>query len=392
MHEDVDDEELVAVTPYGLETTCAEEITRMGGYEIEARTGVVRYTGNLYRSNLMLRTAMRVLRPLREFTITNPKGLYAESRKVNWPAILTPTMTFAVDAHTKSSLLRSGRYVGQVVKDAVADSLRRSKGTRPSVDTSAPHVRIHVSVNDRHVWLALDSSDPPLHKRGYRVQSVAAPMNECLAAALVRMTGFDGTGVFIDPMCGSGTIPIEASLIARNVGPGLLRERFGFFGWRDFDEERWRRERRRAEEAVVAEPDVLVIGADSDRSALSAARRNAEASESAIRLIHAPFDRLRSRLDEESEARIRDAFERRLLLNPPYGRRMSEVDEAELYRSIGDTLKQDFAGFIAWVITASKAGRKSIGLRHSRSLPVYNGGLECRLRRYEMHERNEYGN
>lgn len=379
------DEELVAITPYGLETVCAEEITRIGGYGIEARTGVVKFTGDLYAANLKLRTAMRVLRPLREFSITNPRGLYAESRRVPWQSLLTPSMTLAVDAHGKSDLLRSDRYVGQVVKDAVVDSLRRHGGRRPSVNVGDPDVRIHVSVHGRQVWLALDSSDPPLHKRGYRVTSVAAPMNECLAAALVRMTGFDGTGVFIDPMCGSGTIAIEAALLALNKSPGLLRESFGFMRWRDYDSNRWTKLREHAAQEVIAAPDATIIASDYASEAVAAARRNADVAGVEIRFYSKAFDELRSSFDSDTERRISAAFDRRLVMNPPYGERMAVDDEASLYRSIGDTLKQDFAGFTAWIITASQTGRKSIGLRHSQSLPLYSGGLECRLRRYEMH-------
>jgi putative N6-adenine-specific DNA methylase len=210
-------------------------------------------------------------------------------------------------------------------------------------------------------------------------------MNECLAAALVRMTGFDGTGVFVDPMCGSGTIALEAALLACNKPPGLLRDAFGFMRWRDYDRNRWNKLLSQASAEVVQAPEATIIASDHDSEAVAAARRNAEVAGVEIRFYSRRFDELRSAFDEETERRIAAAFDRRLVMNPPYGERMAVDDEASLYRSIGDTLKQDFAGFTAWVITASQTGRKNIGLRHSQSLPLYSGGLECRLRRYEMH-------
>lgn len=211
-------------------------------------------------------------------------------------------------------------------------------------------------------------------------------MNECLAAGIVRISGFDGRGVFIDPMCGSGTIAIEAAMVASRVAPGLTRESFGFFSWRDFDGERWRSLRSKAESRIVSEPTAVVVSADSDERALAAARRNARAAgvEKHIRFILAPFAELAKRMDADTRRVMEDSFDRVIVMNPPYGERIDVSDETSLYRSIGDTLKRDFPGFTAWVMTGSQAGRKSVGLRHSQSVALYNGPIECRLRRYEI--------
>lgn len=379
-------EDLVAVTPYGLETVCAEEITRIGGYGAEAQTGIVRFVGDLYESNLRLRTAMRVLRPLREFTAANPKDLYAEAARIRWPDLLTPSMTLAVDARTKSEIFRSGRYVGQVVKDAAVDSIRRSRGDRPSVNPKSPDVRVNVSVSGNKFWIALDSSDPPLYRRGYRQVTVEAPMNECLAAGILRIAGFSGRGTFVDPMCGSGTLAVEAAMVASGIAPGLLRESFGFFTWRDFDSNRWNRLRRTVAAESLERPSALVVAADRDGRAVDAARRNARTAGVAesIRFLRVRFDRLVDELDPDVRQELFAGIDRLIVMNPPYGERMSVDDEVSLYRSIGDTLKQNFPGFTAWVITGSSTGRKSVGLRHSQSVPLFNGPIECRLRRYEI--------
>lgn len=333
-----------------------------------------------------MRTANRVLLPLGEFACASEADLYEGVHALAWTDWLTPEMTLAVDASVRDSVLTHSRYVALKTKDAIVDRIRDARGARPSVDAARPSVRVHVRLFRNRCTVSVDAAGTSLHERGYRMAGGPAPLKETLAAALVLLSGWQPTQPLLNPMCGSGTIAIEAALGAAEVAPGLLgggQRRFGCESWRDFRPDLWRSVRREAEArraaAAARRPRASVWASDRDVRALAATRKNARAAGVADRLhiARCALDDLRPPTGQPAGV---------LIMNPPYGERLGERAQlAPLYTALGDLLKHHFAGWTAYVLSGAPTLAKSIGLRTSRRIALWNGPIECRLLRYALY-------
>jgi len=368
-----------AAVPRGAEEIAAGELEQLGLLEVAAGRGGVAFSCNregLYRANLWLRTASRVLVQLAVFPCTTPEDLYAGVHAVAWADLITPDMTMAVDCSLRDSNLTHSGFVALKTKDAVVDRIRETCGSRPNVDTASPDVRINVHLSRNVCTVSLDSSGDALDRRGYRLERTEAPLRETLAAAVVALTGWDGSLPLADPMCGSGTIPIEAALLAARVAPGLKRS-FGFQRWLDFDERMWKRLLKEAEGGIRRLPVGLITGYDRDSRALVLAARNAAMAgfEGQLHFFHAAMEAFRPEGDKGV-----------VIINPPYGRRLGEEDELrELYCQIGDIMKKRCRGWTGYILTGNLELAKYIGLKAARRYVLFNGAIECRLLKYELY-------
>jgi len=370
--------EVVAKTFSGLEEVLAEELNGLGVQEIQIGKRAVSFRGNqelLYQANLYLRTALRILKPIAEFFIENESDLYRKIRDIGWSSYLGVDDTLAVDGVVKSDRIRHSKYLALKVKDAIADQFREKFGRRPSVNVSDPTLRLNVYLYNDRCTVSLDSSGDSLHKRGYRLESTQAPLNEVLAAGMVLLSGWDRHSNFVDPMCGSGTIVIEAALYALNLPPNYRREGFGFMKWKDFDSQLWQHILEDVPQSRRSF-DFEIVGADRSARALRIARENITRAglEKEIRCVQASFE---SFLPPEGEGV--------LITNPPYGERMKKEAIGEFYKMIGDRLKQVFSGYEAWILSANQEALKRIGLRTSQKHTLYNGGLLCKFQKYSMY-------
>jgi putative N6-adenine-specific DNA methylase len=370
---------LIIKTLAGLEEVLAEEFRAIGADAVVVGKRAVEGEGDLrlmYRANLELRTALRVLRPVYHFTAEDEKQLYDALLAYNWSEVMDVDDTFAIDAVTYSKIFTHSQYVALKTKDAIADWFRTQTGRRPSVDVERPNMRFNVHVAANQVTVSLDSSGESLHKRGYRVEAGPAPINEVLAAGLVLLSGWKKDCAFIDPMCGSGTIPIEAALYAYNIPPQWYREDFAFMRWSDFDPMLWASVRTAARDAMTpfSHP---ILGFDKNYRSIQTAEANVQQAhlEGKVRFERRRFETLAP----PAEKGI-------IVMNPPYDARLEERNIEGLYQMIGDRLKQVFRGYTAWVISANMDALKSLGLRTSRRIPLFNGPLECRFVQVELYE------
>lgn len=369
-----------ATTAKGLEPVLAAELRKLGLDILDIPAGGVGFAGSRadgYRACLWLRSANRVLQPIASFPCHTAENLYEEVYALPWPDYLSPEMTLAVDARLRNSHLTHSRYVALKTKDAMVDKLRDRTGRRPDVNPGSPDLRINLHLAENRCTVSLDLSGDGLHRRGYRQDRVEAPLRETLAAGLIGLSGWDGTSSFADPMCGSGTLPLEAALQAAEAAPGLLGRSFGFERWLDYDRKAWREIREEARAARRQDPACAILGADRDSHAVNRARKNAARAGLAtfVTWRQAPFAELSPPPSPGT-----------LLINPPYGERLGETDALEnLYRSIGDTLKQRWTGWTAWVFTGNLALAKKIGLKASQRLVLFNGPIECRLLKYDLY-------
>ena len=368
-----------AAVPRGAEEITAAELEKLGISGVRPGRGGVAFVAGrkeLYSANLWLRTASRVLVNLTEFACSSPDELYAGTHAVDWTSILTPAMTLAVDCNLRDSAMTHSGFVALKTKDAIVDRIREACGSRPSVNTASPDVRINVHLNKNICTISLDSSGDPLDRRGYRLERNEAPLRETLAAAVVALTGWDGTVPLADPMCGSGTIPIEAALVAGRAAPGLHRS-FGFQRWLDFDATVWTKLVKEAENGAIRVPIGLITGYDRDSRALKLAARNAAKAgfEGQMHFFHGNLEEFRP----EGEGGV-------VIINPPYGKRLGDEEELkELYCLIGDVLKQRCRGWTGYVLTGNLELAKYIGLKASRRFVLFNGAIECRLLKYELY-------
>jgi putative N6-adenine-specific DNA methylase len=369
-----------ATTAKGIEEVLADELTALGIAVAAVEAGGVRFTGDMndcYRANLWLRTASRVLMPLAGFPCDTPQSLYDGVRGISWHELITPEMTLAVDCNLRDSALTHSGFVALKTKDAIVDSIRDRFGRRPDVDTRDPDLRVNVHLVKNHCTVSQDTSGIPLDRRGYRLDRNEAPLRETLAAALVMLSGWDGTVPLADPMCGSGTIPIEAALKAACRAPGLLRSGFAFQRWPGFDAGLWRRLLQEARVMALDSLPVQVLGCDRSAGALKIALQNAARAGvgAMITLKH-----------QELSDFAPPPGPGILLFNPPYGRRLGEEDELKpLYHKIGDIMKQRCTGYTAYLFTGSADLAKCVGLRASRRIVLFNGPIECRLLKYELY-------
>ncbi|WP_266205797.1 THUMP domain-containing class I SAM-dependent RNA methyltransferase [Pontibacter kalidii] len=371
---------IIVTTLSGLEEVLAEELRALDMEFVKVGNRAVTCSGNmrqLYEANLWCRTAIRILRPIRQFKARDEKSLYEQVQKTNWAEIMDLGMTFAIDAVVSHSTFEHSLYVSQLTKDAIVDQFRAKTGERPSVDRIRPDVRLNLHMHDNVVTLSLDSSGDSLHRRGYRLQTNVAPLNEVLAAGIIALSGWDQQSPFVDPMCGSGTFLIEAALMAQNMAPGLFRrDPFGFEKWKDYNEQLFELVWNTAEAKAKSTPQAQIIGYDLDADYVAAARNNIENAglESFIKVEQANFF--------ETQAPKGHGV---VVMNPPYNERIQSDDINLLYKQIGDTLKQSYQGYDAFVFTGNLEAAKNVGLRTSRRVPLYNGSIECRLLKYELY-------
>lgn len=368
--------EMIAKTFQGLENVLAEELTRLGANNIQVGRRMVSYTGNqelLYRSNFCLRTAIRVLKPIKHFRATSADEVYEAVKSIDWSQYLGNEQTFAVDSVVYSTEFRHSKFVAYKVKDAIVDQFRERTGSRPNIRLTNPDIQLNMHIAEYDCTLSLDSSGESLHRRGYRQEAVEAPLNEVLAAGIILMTGWRGQCDFIDPMCGSGTLPIEATLIARNMAPGLFRKGYAFEKWADFDSDLF--EQIYNDDSQEVDFQYHVYGYDNNRAAVSIAERNVKAAALSGDITIA-FQDFADFTQPANPAVI--------VTNPPYGERIKPEDLLGLYKMIGAQFKKQFVDNEAWVLSYREECFDAIGLKPSLKVPLYNGALECELRKYQM--------
>lgn len=371
----------------GLESVLADEVRALGGAEVTVGRGGVDFRGDralLYSANLWLRTAVRVLQPILEADVTSADDLYQAVQTIDWTEYLTPEHTLAVDCNVRDSKITHSKYAALRTKDAICDQFIARCGRRPSVDVEQPLVGLNLHIFRDHAVLSLDSSGDSLHKRGYRPILTKAPINEALAAGLILMTGWRGDTPFVDPMCGSGTLPIEASWIALHRPPGLTRKRFGFMGWMDYDVGLWTQLRDEARRGVGKRLPAPILGSDVRGDAVSFSGTNARAA-GVGHLLN--FERR-----DVSDFRPPEGPPGVILCNPPYGERIGEEKELRgLYRTLGTVLRERCPGWTAFVFTGNAMLARQIGLELADQIHLFNGKIPCRLLRFDL-GKGEEGN
>ena len=374
------DFKMVATTMFGLEEVLATELRNLGAQDVNVGVRNVSFRGDkgfLYKANIALRTAIRILKPIKSFKVYDEEDLYKSLQKIKWENYLNVEGTFAIGAVVNSKNFTSNsHYISLKSKDAVADYYRHKYSKRPNVDLKYPDLKIHVHIQKDWCSVSLDSSGDSLHKRGYRSATNIAPINEVLAAGLVLLSGYTGDENFIDPMCGSGTILIEAAMIANNIPANINRKHFAFENWSDYDEDLY----FIIQDALLKKmrsSHFKIMGFDKAPSAVRKAQDNIKNAnlEEFIGVHHVNFFNSKKEVFGNTT----------ILFNPPYGERLN-IDTAEFYRKIGDTLKHGYPGSKVWFITSDIEALKHVGLRTSKRIPLKNGDLDCRLVRYDMYE------
>lgn len=364
-------------TLQNLEEVLAEELAQLGGEKIEVGNRVVHCTGDqkfLYKANLHLRTALRILVPIAEFPIRDADNIYTQSLKTDWSTYMDVDQTFAIDPNVHSEFIKHSNYASVKLKDAIADFFTKRNGRRPSVHPDHPDVLFNLHIDNHRVTISLDSSGESLNRRGYRSAGAKAPLNEVLAAGMIMLTGWKGKTDFYDPMCGSGTLAIEAAMIAQNLPAQYLREDFGFMHWSNFDEAIWKEVVEEAK-AKSREQQCRIFASDADGRQLKVAKQNIS----------------NALMDDDIEVQLMDFMELQpvgtngsVFMNPPYGERMEEENIFEFYKLIGNSLKRSWSGHRAWIISSDKEALKRVGLKPSRKFRLINGTLECGFYGFEL--------
>ena len=372
------DFEMKATTFHGLEDVLVNELLKLGAKNIEPFKRGVAFTGDkgfMYKANLCLRTALKVLVPLFSFHADNEHELYDNIKKFEWEKLLDADDTIAINATVNSEIFNHSLYVSQKTKDAICDRFVDKFSVRPDVDLDKPTIRIYVHIFKNFVNVSLDSSGDSLFKRGYRVDIDTAPMKEVLAAGMVLLSNWQPHLPLIDGMCGSGTLGIEAALFANNIPPGVFREEFGFMKWRDYDKELWDTIYTSSINRIKDDmPNI--ISSDIEIVPLEMAKRNGAVAkvDDVIQYEHISFFDLMPTKPHGT-----------ILLNPPYDERIKMEDTNAFYKQIGDKLKKDFGGWTCWIITSNMEAMKCIGLHPSKKMTLFNASLECKLLKYEMY-------
>lgn len=368
--------ELIAKTFQGLEEVLAQELTELGANNVQIGRRMVSFTGDkamMYRANFCLRTAIRVLKPIKHFKAKSADDVYAAVRSIDWSQYLDVNITFAVDSVVFSEEFRHSKFVAYKVKDAIVDYFRDTTGERPNIRITNPDVKLNIHIAEADCTLSLDSSGDSLHLRGYRVATVEAPINEVLAAGLIKLTGWTGDCDFIDPFCGSGTFLVEAALMARNIYPGVFRKSFGFEKWKDFDANLL--QEIYDDDSQEREFTHHIYGYDINVPTVDIALKNVRsAGVSDIVSVEAQDFR---KFKNPSEKAI-------MVTNPPYGERLTPPDILGLYQAIGKVLKNEFQGGEAWIISSKAELFENLGLRPSLKTQIFNGKLDCDFRKYQL--------
>lgn len=371
---------MLAKTLFGFEELLAGELRKLGASNIEMGTRNVTFEGDngfMYKANLCCRTAIKILKPISAFNVFTEEDLYKKVYEIPWENYMDVNGTLAVDATVFSEQFTHSKYISLKTKDAIVDRFRDKTEERPDVDLDHPTLRVNVHIDRNICTISLDSSGQSLHKRGYKVENTFAPLNEVLAAGMIMQSGWTGQCDFLDPMCGSGTLLTEAAMIACNIPPNLNRDEFGFETWPDFDVDLY----ELIEEAAlkkIKDFHFKIYGYDIDPMVTRKAKANAKSAN----------------LDEFIEIETKDFFETKketerflyIMCNPPYDERLSIDNVEEFYGNIGNTLKRGYPGSQAWMITSNMEALKSVGLRPSRRIKIFNGKLEAKLVKYDMYE------
>jgi putative N6-adenine-specific DNA methylase len=368
---------MLAKTMYGLEEILADELKDLGAQNVKIQNRAVSFkgdTGFMYKANLNLRTCLRVLKPIATFQAHNEKELYNNILKIDWEKYLDLKNTFATDATTNSEVFTHSKYASLLVKDGIADFFREKYDERPNVDPKDPDITFNLHIAKHTCTVSIDSSGESLHKRGYKSNTIIAPMNEVLAAGLILLSGWDKKSNFHDPMCGSGTILIEAALIAYNIPANIFREKFGFETWKDFDLELFEKIK---DVSLDKEKDfqASITGGDNFQKAVRITRENIENA--------LMFDNIKVKNEDFFDTKV---FENSFVIfNPPYGERI-ELGINEFYEKVGDSLKNNYKDCTVWLISSDLENLKMIGLKPSKKIELMNGNLKCSFREFKIYE------
>jgi len=370
--------DFIATTLFGMEELLSDELKSLGAGDVRPHNRAVSFTGDkkmLYRANYHLRTALRILKPLQAFPARNESDIYRGIRDIAWERYLGPENTLAVETVLVSDRYKHSGDISLKAKDGIVDRFRDRTGKRPSVDLKDPDMRIHIHLGDTHCNVSLDSSGESLHKRGYRTQSYKAPLNEVLAAGLIKLSGWEPGKRFVNPMCGSGTLAIEAGIMARGLPGGYFRPGFGFQAWMDYEPDLF--ESVRKERFLKAFKDTEILACDVAFPAIRAAQQNLARAG-----LLGKIDLVKSGFESWQLSHGTGI----VIMNPPYGERLEEDDLLALYRTIGDTLKKNFTGYQAWILSGNPDAMKYVGLRTSRKLTLFNGPIKCKYHQYELYD------
>ena len=377
---------MLAKTFKGLEEVLAQELIELGANDVLIERRAVSFKGDkalLYRANFCLRTALRILVPIKSEKI-KAKGrkpedqIYDIVKSIDWSRYMTVDSTFVIDTTLYSELFHNSLFVTYRIKDAIVDYWSEKAGKRPSVNTENPDLRINVHIGNDQLTVSLDSSGESLHKRGYRVATTEAPISEVLAAGMLLMAGWRGQSDFYDPMCGSGTLPIEAALIARNISPGVFRQSYAFEKWLDFDADLWNDIYN--DDSREREFEHKIYGSDASFYAIQQAAKNVKSAG-----VAKDIELRQIRMEELKPSAVSLQSSALVMINPPYGERLaSNKDMEELYSKIGTALKHQFTGATAWIISSNAAAMKCIGLKPSKKMHLLNGELDCQFNRYDL--------
>ncbi len=369
---------MIAKTLFGFEEILAKELHQLGAQNVEIGTRMVSFVGDkgfMYKANLALRTALKILKPIYNFRAFNEASLYKGIQGIDWSKYMNSNQTFVIDTTVHSDNFKHSQFVAQKCKDAIVDQFKEKFGSRPSIDKDYPDVRINIHIDRDQCSVSLDSSGSSLHQRGYKTATNIAPINEVLAAGMLLLSGWDGSCDFMDPMCGSGTILAEAAMIACNIPPNINRKEFAFEKWNDWDNDLFDQIMDSLMKKVK-EFHYTITGYDKAPSAVMKAKdniRNANLDEYVKISERNFFD-----TEKENQGPLHMVF------NPPYGERL-DIHLERFYREVGDTLKQSYSNTNAWFITANLEALKYVGLKPSRKIKLFNGKLEARLVKYEMY-------
>ena len=370
---------MVAKTFFGFEEILAKELNQLGAQEVEIGTRMVSFKGDkgfMYKANLSLRSALKILKPIYYFRATNDQNLYKGIQGIDWSKYLNANQTFVIDTTIHSDNFKHSQFVSQKAKDAIVDQFRDKTGQRPSVDKDFPDLRINIHIDRDQCSVALDTSGASLHHRGYRTATNIAPINEVLAAGMLLLSGWDGSSDFLDPMCGSGTILAEAAMIACNIPANINRKEFAFEKWNDWDNDLF----DQIIDALMKRTKEFhhtIVGFDKAPSAVQKAKDN---------IINANLDDYVTISQANFfDTKKENAGPLHMVFNPPYGERL-DIDLERFYRELGDTLKNNYPNTNSWFITANLEALKFVDLRPSRKIKLFNGSLEARLVKYEMYE------
>ena len=371
---------MLAKTFKGLEQVLANELIELGANNVQIERRAVSFTGDkrmLYTANFCLRTASRILVPITTFKAKKTDDIYEQVKLLDWAQYMTAKTTFQIDATVYSDLFRHSQFITYRVKDAIVDWWMEHGGVRPSVQLTNPDLYLNVHIAGDLVTLSLDSSGESLHKRGYRVANTQAPINEALAAGMLLLAGWKGQSDFYDPMCGSGTLLIEAALIARNIAPGIYRKGFAFEKWANFDADLF--EDIYSDDSREREFTHKIYGSDAGFYAVQAATKNVQSAnlQRDIEVKQIRVQELRL-ADQTTEGAL-------VMMNPPYGERLSQdKDVLRLYQDMGTALKHQFSGATAWIISSNEDALKCVGLRPAKRVRLVNGDLDCLFNKYEL--------